>query len=365
MPDIKVIKIKLRRGTDVQRKLVTLDQGELGYTTDFKRVFVGDGVTLGGNLVGSKVHSILDTVSKTSLPAYQNDIVYETNRLYQLSGTEAGTSTDWAFVGTRVDGTTLTYDGSNILKVNTISGSNFSPNAVYASGAINVNSSGLSANIDNSSIKIVSNKLTLSAVPAVNITGTILPSQISSTIASSAVGLNADNALYVKVDGSSIVYDPATDKIEVGEISETSLPDTPFVNVNRISSSIAGLGLYGGDGAALEVRLEGNCFTFGGIGGDYIVLQTMFDPVPVGTYLPTMTVDLYGRVIALSSSIVEPLSGRASTTFNGYYSTSAGTTTHTASGVTTGLVTLRSGGFIIIDLGSDIGQKAIPIFNIS
>ena len=48
MPDIKIVKIKLRRGSEIQRKLVTLDQGELGYVTDTKRVFVGDGSTVGG-----------------------------------------------------------------------------------------------------------------------------------------------------------------------------------------------------------------------------------------------------------------------------------------------------------------------------
>jgi hypothetical protein len=51
MPDIKIVKIKLRRGSEIQRKLVTFDQGELGYVTDTKRVFVGDGTTTGGTVV--------------------------------------------------------------------------------------------------------------------------------------------------------------------------------------------------------------------------------------------------------------------------------------------------------------------------
>ena len=38
MPDIEIVKLKLRRGTDAQRQTVKLEQGELGYTTDAKRV---------------------------------------------------------------------------------------------------------------------------------------------------------------------------------------------------------------------------------------------------------------------------------------------------------------------------------------
>ena len=53
MPDIEIVKLKLRRGTDAQRQAVTLEQGELGYTTDAKRVWVGDGFTVGGNNISN------------------------------------------------------------------------------------------------------------------------------------------------------------------------------------------------------------------------------------------------------------------------------------------------------------------------
>ena len=49
-----LLKLLVRRGTDVDRQLITLDQGELGYTTDSKRLFVGDGSTLGGTIAGNK-----------------------------------------------------------------------------------------------------------------------------------------------------------------------------------------------------------------------------------------------------------------------------------------------------------------------
>lgn len=59
-----VLKLKVRSGTDAERRAAVLSEGELGYTTDSKRVFVGDGFTTGGNIVASKLHSdILDVAS--------------------------------------------------------------------------------------------------------------------------------------------------------------------------------------------------------------------------------------------------------------------------------------------------------------
>ncbi len=55
--------LQLRRGTDAERKLVTFAEGELIYTTDTKKVFVGDGTTLGGKFVGGLAEAGLRTVT--------------------------------------------------------------------------------------------------------------------------------------------------------------------------------------------------------------------------------------------------------------------------------------------------------------
>ena len=41
--------LRIRRGTDAQRAGITFDQGELIYTTNTQKLYVGDGVTAGGN----------------------------------------------------------------------------------------------------------------------------------------------------------------------------------------------------------------------------------------------------------------------------------------------------------------------------
>ncbi len=50
--------LKLRRGTDSQRIVITPAAGELIYTTDTKKVYVGDGTTVGGILVTESNNNI-------------------------------------------------------------------------------------------------------------------------------------------------------------------------------------------------------------------------------------------------------------------------------------------------------------------
>jgi hypothetical protein len=45
-------KIQIRRGVEAQRALITPDVGEPLFTTDNKQLFIGDGATAGGLLVG-------------------------------------------------------------------------------------------------------------------------------------------------------------------------------------------------------------------------------------------------------------------------------------------------------------------------
>ena len=55
MAEVKKARLFLRRGTDTDRKLTTLCEGELGYSTDAFRVVVGDGTIAGGRSLGATV----------------------------------------------------------------------------------------------------------------------------------------------------------------------------------------------------------------------------------------------------------------------------------------------------------------------
>ena len=65
--------LKLRKGTDAERLLVTFSEGELIYTTDTKQIFVGDGSTTGGVFVGPASSEALSLGGDLTLNGY--DIV--------------------------------------------------------------------------------------------------------------------------------------------------------------------------------------------------------------------------------------------------------------------------------------------------
>ena len=51
--------LRLRRGTNAERLAITPAEGELIYTTDTKKIFTGDGATVGGNIV-SGINNLLE-----------------------------------------------------------------------------------------------------------------------------------------------------------------------------------------------------------------------------------------------------------------------------------------------------------------
>lgn len=58
--------LRLRRGTDAERLTITPLQGELIYATDTKKLYVGDGATAGGILVGPVDADLYDLVNDTT-----------------------------------------------------------------------------------------------------------------------------------------------------------------------------------------------------------------------------------------------------------------------------------------------------------
>ena len=168
--DIEIVKLKIRRGTDSQRQAVTLEQGELGYTTDTKRVFVGDGATPGGNIIGNIAHPPITVGSRTLLSnATIGDLVYDNNFLYQLTAADSSSTSSWSYIGTRVDPNTFSYDAENKLRfqTNSIAASSLKADVVYDQGGLGFSKvEGLSANVDDTTIGITTtNKLSVINIP--------------------------------------------------------------------------------------------------------------------------------------------------------------------------------------------------------
>ena len=87
-------KLILRQGVEADRTKVTYSEGEPIYITDFKRLFLGDGITAGGNIASNKFLGIaqfnLTTNATGIVSAYQGDLVYDTtsSNLYALTGSD-------------------------------------------------------------------------------------------------------------------------------------------------------------------------------------------------------------------------------------------------------------------------------------
>jgi len=79
MIDRRIGKIKVRRGTDIQRKLVTFEEGELVYSIDKQRLYIGNGNTQGGILVSNRnyVKNFLGEPPIVPPEAVHGDIVYD------------------------------------------------------------------------------------------------------------------------------------------------------------------------------------------------------------------------------------------------------------------------------------------------
>jgi microcystin-dependent protein len=99
MPD-PITRIVFRRGLYTEKSNLVLLQGEPGYTTDSKRLFIGDGTTFGGVPVGMRNLGIATFGStSTNLNATQinyrgqpGDIIFDTvsNCVWSLTGTDPG-----------------------------------------------------------------------------------------------------------------------------------------------------------------------------------------------------------------------------------------------------------------------------------
>jgi microcystin-dependent protein len=87
-------KLILRQGREADRTKVVYSEGEPIYITDYKRLFVGDGSTAGGNIATNKFLGIAEfnfTTNATGIvSAYQGDLVYDTtsSNLYALTGSD-------------------------------------------------------------------------------------------------------------------------------------------------------------------------------------------------------------------------------------------------------------------------------------
>lgn len=352
MPDVEIVKLKIRRGTDATRKLVILEQGELGYTTDNKRLWVGDGITEGGGIVGNVCH--IPSV-RTSIPrAVRGDIVYDRSLLYQLTGANYNAPTDWGFIGTQLDSAFLEYNTSNevTLKADSIHPRELNADVVNTAGAITIDSNGLAASVDGTSIEIDSNALQVGVIDETNVNTTALSS-----------GLAGGSGTKLTLDVNSTQFGFAGNTLNIQSLPAGS------VNVTALSANSIGDGLQiVGDkleAVVQSVDTSNSSLTFV---NNEVALYQKYVGNTTAKALDHVTYDEYGRYDS-KTGLLPSLSADEATSptdvFNGYvdqttYTNQTIIPTISSNGVSTATVNLTSAGFIQVETSA--GILAIPVF---
>jgi|TARA_R110002051_G_scaffold77236_2_gene140706 hypothetical protein len=138
----QVTKILIRSGTTSARESITLDSAELGYDTDLRRVYAGDGVSAGGNLIGNRLIGLfnLDTEISSLSRAVSGDFVFDRadSRLKALTGTDYSEKDQWIILESLSTGTVTTVSPGAGLAISLDGGAPSTANSITTEGDISI-----------------------------------------------------------------------------------------------------------------------------------------------------------------------------------------------------------------------------------
>ena len=212
-----ILKLVVRQGADADRKTIILDSGELGYTTDTYRLFVGDGFLSGGNVTGNLFKGSAPTITDVILwPSEIGDTAFasDTNKLYALQSGSGSLSANWLLIGGVYTSNTpyISISDDNKLTLNALSANSISLDAV------------------SSPITINSGRITLTPLPA---------NYISSDALSGNIILNDGRIMLSPLSANNVSSDAVTSPIVIdsGRVSLSPL------SAYHVSSDALGEGL--------------------------------------------------------------------------------------------------------------------------
>ncbi len=212
-----LIRLISRQGADSDRKNVLLASGEFGYSTDLQRLYIGDGFTNGGVLVGNKFLGARSDITTLS-PALSGDLAFDTdkNKLYELAINDGHLLTDWRLIGGvyKSSDQKLTISDSNIITMNLLSSYSLSNDLVLSpitlsAGKIAINplsAYSLSNDLILSPITLTSGKLSLDPLSAYSLSNDLTLSPVA--LSAGKIALNPLSAYSLSNDlvmGSIII----------------------------------------------------------------------------------------------------------------------------------------------------------------
>lgn len=266
-----LLKLLIRRGMDIDRQNIVLSEGELGYTTDTKRLYVGDGQTSGGILVGG--NKFLGSVPNvtTLFSAVSGDLAYatSTSKLYTFNGGDYSNISNWSVIGGTYSNqnSTISINATNGIAVGTISASNITSDITGPSLTLsNSNKLTLSSEIATDTIKgLNSSYISLPGALRINSISYQWPvgGVPNNSYLQSDVSGNLQWTPYINTDTTNFVYSSAG-IVPVGSIM-------PFISSANAPS---GWLLCNGQSVAGSTYPELSAVigtTFGGSGGNFNV----------------------------------------------------------------------------------------------
>jgi len=246
MANITIVKLKVRRGSDAQRKTIVLDQGEVGYTLDTRRLFIGDGSTYGGQSIANKnvgPFAAASNLGPDDSPGRQvGDIGYANSRLYMLTSTNyTDALSGYAYIGNVPDNTTLEFDSDNKLKVkkkNDTFNAEYFNTTFFGDGLL----SGADSTPGRVSVNLNTEYLEISGVakkisPKAN---SITEREIASTALSAGLIGGNDTPIKLKIDTDQFEFD-VDNKLAIKSLGDLEIPATSWAG--NEGSNLVGSGL--------------------------------------------------------------------------------------------------------------------------
>ena len=296
-PDIKVIKLKVRRGSDAERRQIKLDQGELGFTTDTQRLFAGNGVDLGGVVVGNKIFTPLSATfnALSTINAQVGDIVPLSGVSYQLTNTDYTKLSSWTLFSPALNTTYLKYSGNQTGSLTIVSAS-------LDASVLNTNTlSSTTINFDSNKINVNYDTSVFTALPSLSIaTNGISAKHISPQTLGRGLSGGNNTPIYVDVDGVTIGY--------VGPSNKLSLISSP-VTALRVDNLGAGFNVvYGSSGPTVNTNIANiDTSAFSLCAGNTLILNS--PPLTANSSFELPAIDaVNGYIAGIRSSIYDILS---------------------------------------------------------
>ena len=265
----QITKIVIRRGTDIQRRTanvtgITFDLGEPAYCTDTKRLFIGDGATVGGTAVGVRNLGPVTQLFGSDIQGYTN----EAYNVLTFQGAEVGdiiydrTTRNIYSLTAKSNFPPLTSDFTKYDSLTLINSSQFEYDA---SLVLNIKQQGVSRTNVNSNI--ADGIGLVKALPTDPIS--LCPGGIANGVSVSNLQFIAGNSLYLNTDGSTVA--PKVVQVNPRQlIGRTSTSTLSTIDYSTLATDLITTGLIKGDngvqvdvtgGDTAVISLSTNIFT--------------------------------------------------------------------------------------------------------